>query len=194
MLSHHIQNTNTLCTILRDLLDDDIVYLKSHPNPKYYWGNHSSNIASKFYQFDELISLPMFDRLLMSGINIDKIFLYYIKPHTTKILYNTDAVTRKLSTTSIIIPLDRTPSTNYIWYNPEYVDDRHKMKDFSGLYKTHGIKMIAKSQGFNNETPLLIQHDNIWSGIVNNNNPNEFTFLELTFKNNPTYDKVKSIF
>ena len=194
MQSQLIQNANTVCSALKELLADDIEYLRTHPNPKYNWGNHSSNMSAKFNQFDELTTLPVFDKLSAAGQQLDKIFLYYIKPMTTKILFNMDMETKKLITTSILIPIDYTPASSYIWYNSDCLRPHHQMSDIPVLFKEYGLNMIARAQRFVVETPMLVQNKNKLAGISNKDNPNQFVFLELTFKGNPTYDDVASIF
>lgn len=197
MLSHQIQNTNVLCSTLHNLLHDDIEYLKSHPNPKYYWGNHTDNIIAKFYQFDDLVTLPMFDQLSVSDLKLEVINLYYIKPDTTKILYNTNSETKEINKASIIIPLGHTSDSgfsSYLWYDPHYVKRDHQIKDFPGLYKTHGIRIVQDSHVFESDTPIIVKHQNAWSGIYNKENTEPLVFLHLAFAGNPDYEKIKSIF
>jgi hypothetical protein len=189
-----IPNANILCSTLKTLLADDIEYLKTHPNPKYQWGNHSSNMCAKFNQFDELFTLPVFDQLPGSGYQLDKVFLYYIKPMTTKILVNIDVDTKKLNNFSILIPIDYTPSSIYVWYSSDYVKPHHTMADIPTLFKEYGTKVVAGVTSFKEETPMIVENKNNWSGISNKDNPNQFVFLELTFKGNPTYNDVALMF
>ena len=189
-----IPNANILCSTLKTLLADDIEYLKTHPNPKYQWGNHSSNMCAKFNQFDELATLPVFDRLLANDYQLDKIFLYYIKPMTTKILFNMDMETKKLIGTSILMPIDYTPTSSYVWYNSDYVKPHHQMADIPTLFKEHGLKVVGRIQPFETETPIIVQNKNKLAGISNKDNPNQFVFLELTLKGDPSYDDITSIF
>jgi hypothetical protein len=194
MQSLQIRNADALCNTLRPLLNDDIEYLKLHPNPKFQWGNVSNSMSAKFNQFDELLTLPVFDKLAEHGFQIDKVFLYYIKPMTTKILLNADISTKTLTKASILIPIDYTPTSRFVWYNPDYVTEQHTMGDIPMLFKEHGPKVIQGSQVFELGTPLLIEHNNKWAGIANKDNPNQFVFLELTLKGNPEYEQLKTIF
>lgn len=198
MLSHSIKNTNELCSTLSSLLEDDLEYIKSHPNPKYQWGNHSESLVGKFSQYDELNSLPVFDKLAEHGYVIEHIVLYYIKPMVTKILYNTNVETKKLNKTSIAIPLNykqkQDEYTGYLWYDPEHVKHYHQMKDFPELYKLHGRKLVCDSHIFETDTPLIVQHQNVWAGIFNKENPDPFVFLHISLKGNPEYEELKSIF
>jgi hypothetical protein len=139
----------------------------------------------------------MFDKLSDSDLNLEVINLYYIKPNTTKILYNTNVETKEINKASIIIPLghsNKAGFTSYLWYNPDYVKRHHKMRDFHDLYKTHGIKIVQDSHVFESDTPIIVQHQNAWSGIYNKENSEPFTFLHLVFAENPDYEKIKSIF
>lgn len=194
MDSYSIKNAGALCETFKSLLEYDLEYLKSHPNPMYRWGNVSSNLQKKFNQFDELATLPVFEPLAVHGYQIDKILLYYINPLTTKILWNTDIDTNVLNKCSIIIPIDYTPKSSYLWYDPDYVKPHHQMKDFPDLFKNHGTKIIASSQNFEEGIPQVMKHQNNWAGIFNKNNPSQFAFLMITLKGNPDYEEVISIF
>lgn len=198
MLSYSIQNTNEVCNTLCSLLAEDLEYIKSHPNPKYTWGNHSANLCGKFNQFEELSSLPVFDRIVSAGLNLDTVNLYYIKPQVTKILYNTNTETKAVNKASIIIPMGYSTGlgqgfTSYLWYDPKYVMRHHQMKDFSDLYKTHGIKIVQDSHVFETDTPIIIQNQNAWAGIYSKENSNPFVFLQVTLADNPDYNLIKSI-
>jgi hypothetical protein len=198
MLSYSLTTYQDVCDTLKSLLADDLEYIKTHPNPKYAWGNHSENLNGKFNQFEDLVSLPVFDKLIESGLELATINLYYVKPGVTKILYNTNMETKEVNNTSIIFPIDYCNGsgnkfTSYLWYNPKYVKRHHQMKDFADLYKTHGVKIVEDSHVFETNTPIIIKNQNAWAGIYNKEYTKDFVFLQITMVGNPDYDRVKSI-
>ena len=185
--------------LFRSLFDDDVKYLIERS--RFFWGDFSDNLVNKLNQYEEIATVPVFEKLIVNEFFISTAFLEYIRPNCLKSIFNKSIVTNNPNNVSIVIPL-HVPNLNsgnvsYQFYNQEKLSQFTELKDSFSVVEelsNAGADYLEYSETISTDTPLIINTPGVWSGISNLNTDDYFICLRLSLGGNPNFDSVVSVF
>lgn len=184
-LNYTLSYSSKTSVALNDLLKTDIDCIsKQKDNP---WGSNSKNLVSKFYQYDELGNLPVFDKMLLNNLGIKTISLFVLDPdqHVAISTIN-DHNSEHIDDCFLVIPLD---NISISWINPYKVKStasEHVREEF----KNHNISYHNLNVS---DMSVLIKNQSKWVVVKNNSIKKSSSFLLINFQQNPRIEDIYNI-